>query len=92
MRLLIGRGAHRAGQDEAAEAGRKAFDLGFDPVGHVDVGAGRDVTVSPQRLLAGRGPGRIGNAGLNHQHVRVQRVLARRHFGLGRGDLLERAA
>jgi hypothetical protein len=92
VRLLIGRGAHRAGQDEVAEAGGKAFDLGFDPAGHVDVRAGRDVTVGPQRLLAGRGAGRIGDPGLNHEHVRVLRVLARRHFGLGRGDLLERAA
>ena len=92
MRLLIGRGARRSGQDEVAEAGGKAFDLDFDPVGHIDIGAGRDVTVGPQRPLAGRGAGQIGDPGLNHEHVRLLRVLARRHFGLGRGDLLERAA
>jgi hypothetical protein len=92
VRLLVGGGAHGAGQHEVAEAGREPLDLRLDPAGHVDLGAGWHVTVSPQRLLAGRGAGRIGDAGLDDEDVGAVRVRARRHFGLGRGDLLERAA
>ena len=92
MRFLVGGRADRAGQDEVAEPGGEPLDLRLDPAGHVDLGSGRHVTVGPQGRPAGRGAGRIGDARLDHEHVRVLRVLARGHFGLGRGDLLEGSA
>jgi hypothetical protein len=90
--LLGDGGTHGPGQDQVAEAGGEPLDLRLDPAGHVDVRAGRHVAVGPQRLLAGRGAGRVGHAGLDDQHVRGVGVPARGHLGLGRGDLLEGAA
>ena len=89
VRLLVGGGADRAGQDEVAEARGEPLDLRLYPAGHVDRGSGRHVAVGPQGLPAGRSARRIGDAGLDHEHVRVLRVLARGYFGLGGGDLLE---
>ena len=92
VRLLGGRGLDRPGQDEIAESGREPLDLRLDPAGDVHVRSGGHVGVGPQRLAARRSPGRIGHAGLDDQHVRVLRVPARGHLGLGGGHLLIRPA
>jgi hypothetical protein len=91
-RLLAGGGAHGPGQHEVAEAGGEPLDLRLDPAGHVDIGTRRHVAVGPQGLAAGRGARGVRHAGLDHQHVRGLRMPARRDLGLGRRDLLERAA
>src|SRR4029077_1244317 len=91
-RLLADGGTHGAGQHGGGEAGGEPLGLRLDPVGHVDVRTGWHVAVGPQGLLAGRGAGRIDHAGLDHEDVGLVRVLAGRYVGLGRGELLERAA
>ena len=90
--LLVGRGQDRAGQDQVREPGCEPLDLGLDGRRHVHVGAGGDVAVPPQRLLAVRGPGGIGHPGLDDDAVGTVRVPAGLDVGLAGRHLGERAA
>ena len=78
LALLVDGGEDRAGHDQVREAGGEPFDLGLHGRRHVDVRAGGDVAVAPQRLSAGRGPGGVGHPGLDDDAVRTVGVPARR--------------
>src|SRR5262249_40087543 len=91
--LLERRRSHdRPGQDAAAKAGSKAFHLTFDGRDHIAGVAIGNVTVTPCRMLAGRGARGIEQAGLREQHKRTWRSLSLPGTSLGLADLIQRAA
>ena len=79
-RLLLRRGPGVPRQHQVGEPGGEPLDLGLDPRGHVHRGPRRDVAVGPQRVLAAGRPARVGDARLDHEHVRRLRVLAAGHL------------
>ena len=84
--------AGAAGEDDVAEAGGEALDLGFDDVGAVDGGAVGDVAVGPGGVLAFGGAGGVEEAGLDEEDEGTVVEAAVEGVVLGVGDLCERAA
>src|ERR1700736_1003750 len=91
-RLESGGGKDAACEDTIAKAGCEAFDLRFDGVEHVDLGAVGDVAIGPGGVLAYRGAGWIEKAGLREQDEGTIGVAAVPHDGFGSGDFFGGAA
>ena len=90
-RLQRGRTVDAFGENAVAKPGGEAFDLRFDPVGHVDGRAVRDVAVRPPGVLAVGCARRVEQALLGQQHERAIGMIPGGHGTLARSDLGHRA-
>jgi hypothetical protein len=85
--------ASSAHLDDVAKAGGEAFDLRFDPLGHVDLATVRHVAVRVSRVCFPFGA-RMRSKLLCWQTIR-KRVIGRAAFPhrlLGLGDIFQRTA
>lgn len=90
-RLQRSRTVDAFGENAVAKPGCEALDLRFDPVGHVDGRAVRDVAVRPPGVLAVGCARRVEQALLGQQHERAIRMVPSGYGTLARSDLGHRA-
>ena len=91
-RLESGGGKDAACEDTIAKAGCEAFDLRFDGVEHVDLGAVGDVAIGPSGVLPCRGAGGVEEAGLGEQDEGMVGMATVAHDGFGSADFFGGAA
>src|SRR6266568_6767282 len=78
-------------QDAITEARRKALNLSFDPLRHVERRTVRNMAIRPQGLLPLRCACQIKQALLCNQHKGLFRRFALPYRGLGSSNLCQRA-
>lgn len=79
-------------ENTITKTGGEPFDLGFNPLGHVDLATEWKVAVSPKRMLTARSTPFIEKTLLSDEHKRALGNFAVRDLPFCPGNLIERTA